>query len=168
MPILNLNNTHFTPKEQEKINALLAQLEEVIAPKAVNLSGGERQRYGSISEQNKLFVNKVLDYARTQPSLCSPDVDWDEFNNDASSRIFLETLIARIYNIAKGLDNAKTLHDYDNFQAALSDYAYTVYKAGTASPGFETKRKDLKQFFQRSKPQPETKEDNQTTETENR
>ena len=45
------------------------------------------------------------------------------------------------------LKNAKILHDYDNYQAALTDYAYTSFMAGTATPGYETKMNDIKQFF---------------------
>jgi flavodoxin len=53
-------------------------------------------------------------------------------------------------NLLTGINNAKTLHDYDNYQAALDDYAYTNYKTGTSAPGYEAKQKDLKQFFSRT------------------
>ncbi len=96
-----------------------------------------------------MFVNKVYDYARTQPSLKSPDVEWDEFFADIESRNFTETLMARLEKLTMGVRNAKTLHDYDNFQASLDDYAYTNYKAGTSATGYEKKLIDLKQFFQR-------------------
>ncbi|WP_251832286.1 hypothetical protein [Kaistella pullorum] len=45
--------------------------------------------------------------------------------------------------------NAKILHDYDNYQTTLEDYAYTSYKAGSQAPGYETKMTELKQFFSR-------------------
>ena len=72
---------------------------------------------------------------------------WEEFKKDYSSRTNLEAIIARLDNLSTKIKNAKILHDYDNYQAALTDYAYTTYKAGTASPGYETKQNDLKQFF---------------------
>ena len=55
-----------------------------------------------------------------------------------------------LQKIIDGLNNAKTLFDFDNYQAALDDYAYTVYKARTATPGFENKQKEIKQFFSRT------------------
>ncbi|WP_449401332.1 hypothetical protein [Chryseobacterium wanjuense] len=82
--------------------------------------------------------------------MSAPEVDWEEFNRDQTSRQNLESMIARLDNLITRLTNAKTLHDYDNYQAALTDYAYTAYKAGTASPGFENKQNDLKQFFVKS------------------
>ncbi len=149
MALSNLNNVHLSAEEKTQIQDLVSQLEEALASKIINLTAEDRQRYGSISEQNKLFVNKVYDYAKAQPNLKSPDVEWDEFFADIESRNFTETLMARLEKLTTGVRNAKILHDYDNFQASLDDYAYTSYKAGTSATGYETKLKDLKQFFQR-------------------
>ncbi|WP_282125585.1 hypothetical protein [Marinifilum flexuosum] len=156
----NLNSTHLSAEQIETINTNLGSLETTLSMIVSNLTGDERRKYGSISEQNKLLVNKVNDYAINQPALKSPDVDWDEFTKDFNSRTVLEGLIARLENLLTGINNAKTLHDYDNYQAALDDYAYANYKTGTSSPGFEAKQKELKQFFIRTK----KADENQTSE----
>ena len=93
---------------------------------------------------------------KSQPALSSSDVDWEEFENDYSSRKNLEAFITRLDSLSTKLKNAKILHDYDNYQAALTDYAYTNYKAGTASPGFETKLNETKQFFGKTSKTTET------------
>jgi hypothetical protein len=147
----NLNSTHLSAEQIETINTNLGSLETTLSIIVSNLSGDERRKYGSISEQNKLLVNKVNDYAINQPALKSPDVDWDEFAKDFNSRTVLEGIIARLENLLKGVSNSKTLHDYDNYQASLDDYAYTNYKVGTSASGFESKRNELKQFFSRTK-----------------
>ena len=77
----------------------------------------------------------------------SPQVEWHEFDKDFASRNILENLIARLENVTTRLKNAKILHDYDNHQAALTDYAYTSFMAGTATPDYETKMNYIKQFF---------------------
>ena len=59
----------------------------------------------------------------------------------------MESFINRLDALVTKLKNAKILHDYDNFQAALVDYAYTNFMAGTGADGFENKQKELKQFF---------------------
>ena len=146
----NLNDTHLSTEQIQSANTSLGDLETTLAVVVSNLNSDERRKYGSISEQNKLFVNKVNDYAINQPTLKSPDVDWDEFTKDFNSRTVLEGIIARLENLLTGVSNAKTLHDYDNYQAALDDYAYTNYKTGTAAPGYEAKQKDLRQFFSRT------------------
>ena len=150
MAITNLNNTHLTATQLTDAQDALTQLETALQVINVNLSSEDRQKYGSINEQNKLFVNKVYDFNESQPTLSSPDVDWEEFNRDFISRTNLEAIIARLDSLSTKLNNAKILHDYDNYQAALTDYAYTNYKAGTASPGFETKVNETKQFFSKT------------------
>ena len=150
MAITNLNNTHLTAAQLTDAQDALTQLETALQVINVNLSSEDRQKYGSINEQNKLFVNKVYDFNESQPTLSSPDVDWEEFNRDFTSRTNLEAIIARLDSLSTKLKNAKILHDYDNYQAALTDYAYTNYKAGTASPGFETKVNETKQFFSKT------------------
>ena len=110
---------------------------------------------------SKLLVNKVMDYHNNQPALQTPHIDWVEFSNDNTSRANLESMIARLESLTTRLKNAKILHDYDNYQAALADYAYTSFMAGTGTVGYETKMNDLKQFFGR------TSSGSQNTPTEN-
>ena len=62
----------------------------------------------------------------------------------------MENIISRLESIVTKLNNAKTLHDYDNYQVALTDYAYTNFMAGTGADGYETKMNDLKQFFMKT------------------
>ena len=150
MPFENLNPVHYTAAEKTETATNLAALETLLSAKFRNLSPDERQKYGSINEQNKLIVNKVLDYRNNQPALSSADVDWVEFQNDFDSRAFIQATISRLQNIIDGLNNNKILHDYDNYQAALTDYSYSQYKASTKAAGFETKVAEIAQFFNRT------------------
>jgi len=127
----------------------MTALETALATLNVTLTPQERQTYGSVNEQNKLLVNKVWDYRRDAPTLSVPDVDWEEFESDYQSRLLLESLSNRLGALQERVKNAKILHDYDNYQTALEDYAYTSYKAGSQAPGYETKMIELKQFFSR-------------------
>jgi len=150
MPFENLNNVHYTAAEKTAAATALTDLETALTAKFRNLSPDERKKYGSINEQNKLIVNKILDYRNNQPGLSSSDVDWVEFQNDFDSRAFIQATISRLQSIIDGLDNNKILHDYDNYQAALTDYGYSQYKAGTKTAGYETKVNELSQFFNRT------------------
>lgn len=151
MPIDNLSAQHFTLAEKQGFLTSLDAMEKQVASKLKNLTPDERSRYGSINEQNKLFVNKVKDYRATSPSLCSPDIDWAEFQNDMDSRDFLQNAIARLESLLQSIKNNKILHDYDCYQVALTEYEYSKYRLGTKSTGFEVKVNELAQFFTRSK-----------------
>lgn len=150
MALTNLNNNHLSATNVTAAKNALTQLETALASINATLTADDRQKYGSINEQNKLFVNKVYDYNQNQPALSTTQVTWAEFNNDYNSRLNMENFIVRLESLITKLKNAKILHDYDNFQAALVDYAYTNFMAGTGAPGYETKQNELKQFFSKT------------------
>ena len=152
MPFYDLLQQHITSDELSAIDQSLDSLEKVLEIRKRNLTPAERQRFGSINETNKLFVNKVYDYSRTQPGMCSPDVDWKEFNADYQDRVSIETRLTRLKSLVEILENNKILHDFDNFQNALVDYSYTQYKKDTEAAGYVTKYSELKQFFPRTAP----------------
>ena len=147
MPFNNLSNVHFAPADKTTVNNTLTALENALAPKIANLTAEERQKYGSVNEQNKLVINKVKDYRSNHASMSSPDVDWTEFAADYDSREVIAGVISRLETLLEGLNAAKILHDHDNMSAALMDYEYAKYKAGTNTPGYETKVNEIKQFF---------------------
>lgn len=147
MAIHNLMTQHLTDEQVQAINEALVQLEKAFEPLQIHLTPEERHRYGRVNEQNKLFINKVNDFATTQPNLNSPDVDWDEFSRDFKSRATLEGFINRLNALTTRATNSKILHDYDNYQESLADYAYTSFRVNSRGVGFEDKHKELKQFF---------------------
>lgn len=147
MPFNNLENRHFTDAERTTINGLLTQLEAAFADKTANLTPEERRKYGSVNEQNKLIINKVKDFRDNQPALSSADVDWVEFAADYADRNYKQAVIARLATLADGLTNSKILQDYDNYQAALTDYDYSKYKASANAQGFGQKVAEIAQFF---------------------
>ena len=150
MPFENLSTVHYTTAQKTATLEAITALEVALASNFKNLTAEERRKYGSINEQNKLIVNKALAYRTNQPNLSSADVDWEEFQNDFDSRTFIEATITRLQAVLEGLNNNKILHDFDNYQAALTDYGYSQYKAGTKAAGFETKVTEMAQFFNRT------------------
>ncbi|MFM1876424.1 MAG: hypothetical protein RL266_2161 [Bacteroidota bacterium] len=141
-------NNHVPDPDKTQAGTLMDQLEALLQPYLRNLSPEENTQVGFISENNKLFVNKVKDYHSAQPALDSPDVDWTEWEADYDSRQFLELGALRLEALAKAMTETRRLHDYDNYQNALIDYSYAKYKDGT-SPGlgYDTKVEQLGQFF---------------------
>jgi patatin-like phospholipase/acyl hydrolase len=148
MPFTNLNSDHFSPEEQEQINKGWGLIMQVLQKKTRNLSPEERKTYGSISEENKLIVQKVLDYQRNQPHLSSPDIDFKELQADWNDRTLLSGLMSKMAEGITIANNIRITHDYDAFQNARIDYNYTKYKMDTdPGAGFETKYNDLLYFF---------------------
>ncbi len=151
MSVNNLNNNHLTEPEINAILNALNDLERAMEPLNINLTPEDRNKYGRVDEQNKLFINKVHDFATQQTNLRTMDVDWDEFEKDFKSRAVLENIISRLNNLSIRANNSKIFHDFDNYQDALADYAYTQFRANSKIVGFEDKYNELRQFFAKSK-----------------
>ena len=150
MALHNLGKDHLDAATMQALTALVSDLEQTLDGKVTDLSPEDRQTYGSIGEQNKLLVNKVVDYRQNQPQHSAPEVDWTEFEADYASRKFWENLILRLSTIIRQAESTKILHDYDNYQDALTDYAYSQYRAERNIPGAADKVTELKQFFNRT------------------
>ena len=150
MPLKDLIQNQLTVADTDAIAKALTDIENAIKAKTVNLTPDERQKYGSINEQNKLFVNKVNDLHSSQPQFDSSKVDWPEFENDFAIRSNLEKIMLRMKSIVEQLDDTKILHDNDNYQQALSQYSYISYLANENEPGITTLKEELAQFFPRS------------------
>jgi protein tyrosine/serine phosphatase len=150
MSLRNKMKTLLTQEDRDAIDEHIQAIEEILEGKLASLDGEERVRFGRINEKNKLLVNKVYDIHKGQPNLSSPDVDWDEFESDYKARIYLETRISRFSGIIYKMESTKILHDNDNYEDSLKDYAYSKYKNDTNEPGFYTKVSELKQFFART------------------
>ena len=147
MPLDNLGRLHLTTVQKTNVTTALTTVETILLSVTQNLTAEERQRYGSINETNKLLVNKVRDYYQTQPTLASTDIDWTEYEADYQDRTFADVNEKRLFTILRLLTDFKIVHDFDNYQAALTDYDYSKYKASTKTPGFTEKVTDIKALF---------------------
>jgi len=147
MPIDNLGRLHLDGAKKTAITGAFDIIEATLLTVTQNLSSEERSRYGSVNETNKLLINNIRDYNITQRSLSSNDVDWEEFEADYQDRIFADTNEKRLHNILRMLTDFKIAHDFDNYQAALTDYQFSKYKANTKTPGFTEKVADIRQLF---------------------
>lgn len=66
--IQNLNNTHISDESDKKITDALAALDAELKSYLVNLTAEERKKYGSVNEQNKLFIIRYVCIAPDRPS----------------------------------------------------------------------------------------------------
>lgn len=148
MPIDNLGKNHFTAAEKQQLDAAIASILSIVAPKTYNLSSKERTKYGKVGEQKKLLINKVKEMHDSQPSLASPDVDWSEFDADYTTRAYSEMKHLQLQSAAQMLLNIRILHDRDNFNDALRDYQHAGYKNRFGNQhGYSSKVEELKVFF---------------------
>lgn len=150
MPLKDLILSHFDANERSTVMQLLQQVRNILEPKLVQLSAEDRQRYGSIGEENKKLVNKVKDLLEDDPSTAPTEVDWQEFLLDYQDRRFLESVKIFMQTLGLEIDSTKILHDYDNYQNALTYYRFQAYRASNGVLNAAGKVEELKQFFPRT------------------
>lgn len=147
----------FTDDEMATFRTAIATAKAIIASKFVNLEPKDRTKYGSISEQNKLIINKVWDYHVNMPHLSNTDIDWDEYKAQNNTRTNFTNVIALLGEIKELCNDPRILVDYSLFGLARQDYKWTKYKAeddGGSGSGYEEKYNDLKQFFEHDSAEP--------------
>ncbi|MFK8269702.1 hypothetical protein [Capnocytophaga stomatis] len=151
MAFENLIQVSFTDEELSKLDAALQSIETVLKGKTVNLTPDERRQYGSIAEQNKLFVNKCKELMEQYPQYVPSFLDKEEYDRDFQARTQIETRLQRLENLAEQLSDTKVLLDHDNYFNSLSFYRHIRFLSKENIPGIKSIWEALSQFFKSGK-----------------
>lgn len=143
----NLASVVFTNEELQKLDEALQSIENVLKGKTYNLTSDERKQYGSIAEQNKLFVNKCKELMEEYPQFVPSFLDKDEFNRDYQSRQQIEIRLIRLNTLTEQLSDTKVLLDNDNYYNSITFYRNLKFLSSQNIPGIKTLYEQLKQFF---------------------
>ncbi|ATA74025.1 hypothetical protein CAPN010_04340 [Capnocytophaga cynodegmi] len=143
----NLASVVFTAEELQKLDEALQNIENVLKGKTFNLTPDERRQYGSIAEQNKLFVNKCKEFMEQYPQFVPSFLDKEEFDRDYQARQQIETRLIRLKTITEQLSDTKVLLDNDNYFNSITFYRNVKFLSGQNVPGIKTLYEQLKQFF---------------------
>ncbi|AYZ13076.1 hypothetical protein EGY05_14545 [Chryseobacterium arthrosphaerae] len=147
MALDNLISLSFTTEELSKLDQALQTIGTVLSGKTINLTPEERQQYGSIAEQNKLFVNKVKTYMEQYPQYVPNFLDKAEFDKDYLGREQVEQRFQRMSSLTEQLSDTKVLLDHDNYHNAITFYRNLKFLSGENVPGTNVIYEDMKQFF---------------------
>ena len=143
----NLASVVFTAEELQKLDEALQNIENVLKGKTFNLTPDERRQYGSIAEQNKLFVNKCKEFMEQYPQFVPSFLDKEEFDRDYQARQQIENRLIRLKTITEQLSDTKVLLDNDNYFNSITFYRNVKFLSGQNVPGIKTLYEQLKQFF---------------------
>ena len=147
MALENLISVAFTEAELTQLDQAISSIETVLQGKTINLTPEHRQQYGSIAEQNKLFVNKAKSYMEQYPQFVPPFLDKAEYDRDYAARQQLESRMQRLSSVTEQLSDTKILLDFDNYHNSITFYRNMKYLSGENVPGTNVIYDDMKQFF---------------------
>ncbi|MDR6489139.1 hypothetical protein J2799_003678 [Chryseobacterium vietnamense] len=147
MALDNLISLSFTAEELTKLDQALQTIDTVLSGKTINLTPEERQQYGSIAEQNKLFVNKAKIYMEQYAQYVPNFLDKTEFDKGYIAREQIEQRLQQLDSLTEQLSDTKVLLDHDNYHNAISFYRSIRYLSEENVPGTNVIYDDMKQFF---------------------
>lgn len=147
MALENLISVEFSNAELTKLDDAISIIESVLIGKTINLTPEQRQQYGSIAEQNKLFVNKAKGYMEQYPQYVPPFLDKAEYDKDYSARQQMESRMQRLNSLTEQFSDTKILLDFDNYHNSLTFYRNVKYLSSENVPGTNVIYDDMKQFF---------------------
>lgn len=150
MAFENLVQLSFTEEELTKVDASLAEIEKILKGKTHQLTPQERRQYGSIAEQNKLFVNKAKQLMEQYPEYVPNFLDKAEFDEDYLAREQIGRRLQKLKNLVEQLSDTKVLLDHDNYFNALSFYRNVKYLSRENIPGIKSIYDEMNQFFVKS------------------
>ena len=152
MALENLISVAFTEAELTQLDQAIANVETLLQGKTINLTPEQRQQYGSIAEQNKLFVNKAKSYMEQYPQFVPPFLDKAEYDRDYAARQQLESRLQKLASVTEQLSDTKILLDFDNYHNSITFYRNMRYLSGENVPGTNVIYDDMKQFFVSANP----------------
>lgn len=147
MALENLISVEFSNAELTKLDDAISMIESVLLGKTINLTPEQRQQYGSIAEQNKLFVNKAKAYMEQYSQYVPPFLDKAEYDKDYIARQQMESRMQRLNSLIEQFSDTKILLDFDNYHNSLTFYRNVKYLSSENVPGTNVIYDDMKQFF---------------------
>ena len=162
MALENVISVAFTEAELTQLDQAISSIETVLQGKTINLTPEQRQQYGSIAEQNKLFVNKAKSYMEQYPQFVPLFLDKAEYDRDYAARQQLESRMQRLSSVTEQLSDTKILLDFDNYHNSITFYRNMKYLSGENVPGTNVIYDDMKQFFVTTSTTPTPPTENQS------
>lgn len=151
MEVIQLTFSFISEEKKQLAQQAGATLQDIVGSNTENVSAQTRQRIGSINEQAKLGVNKMMDIHQNMPGTDCPDLNYRMLTDHFHAARFWELTRKRAESIAEQAGDQEMLHEYTLYQSLLVYYNFVKYKRKTNAPGpWDMVYRELKQFLGRS------------------
>lgn len=144
----------FTDEEKAKINKAVQDLNGVFATKLIALSNEDKKRLYKVSDDAIPFIEKVAQYAVSNPEFVPVYLDAGEFTKDFTAFTELRGFGRLLLPIASNMEDTAMLAGSEADEFARMYYAAVAQAAKLGVPGAQAIYEDLRTRFeaQRAKP----------------
>jgi hypothetical protein len=140
-----------TDAEIKTINDAIQILADKLQPILIALEAGDKKNLAKIGEKSISFVDKVTQYAKTNPEFLPPFINADELKKDFEAFTVLNNFLRPLNQITKNLDDTATLCGSEAILAALGYYNSVGQAKKMGVPNAATIYEDLSQRFEAQK-----------------
>ena len=143
----NLVSIKITPEDLDKINAAVAELNNTLKPLLVSLTPDERREIPKMGDGTAPFVEKVMDYAKSNPEFAPPYMDVPEMEVDLNAVQALTTVYRPLLQLMHQLDDSIMLSGSEAYVASLAYYNSVKIGSRMNVPNAKAIYDDLKKRF---------------------
>lgn len=146
---INLISGEITAQQMERFDALVTELETLLATVLVGLAPDDRRNFGMMGERARIFAGHAQSLVRTHRPLFPATLDSAEFDRDLALYDAALRMQRRLTPLYEKIGDTALAAGYDAYQQALDVYAFA--KVATPNAGVGELVKEMRQLFKRTR-----------------
>lgn len=143
----NVLSIQIPESDVRQVTEYLNKIQEILKPYLIALSPDERRQLLKMGDKTVPFVDKTLDYVKSNPEFVPIYMDVKEFEKDAVTVKNLITMLNPTIQIEQGLKDTEMLAGSEAYTAALIYYNSVKQAAKNNVPNAAAIYDDLSQRF---------------------
>ena len=143
----NLVSFQIADKDLEEVKGAIATLKSKLLPNLKTLTPEERREMPKMGDKSTAFVQKTLEYCKSNPELCPQFLDVDALGVDVKAVETIRTIYQPLLQIVESLDDTMVLSGSEAYNGSLMFYNSVKIGAKTNIPGAGTIYDDLSARF---------------------
>lgn len=154
--INNKISLDITSAQKTAVNNARIALADAVQPFEIQVDKEEVKALAKLGDGRIPFVEKVSQYAVTDPQFLPPFADVPEFNLDFKTFNDVGEMVRPLQQIVDNLQNTKMVSGSEAYHFARNYYLSVQYHAKLGVPGAQTIYNDLRPLFEAKNTTPET------------
>lgn len=148
MPAENLISIKIKPEELSQVMEALQKVDNILKPYIIALTVAERKAYPKMSDKTYPFVEKVLDYSKTNSEFVPNFLNVPEMAIDFQAVMDLQSVFRVLEQIYQNVSDTMLLAGSEAYLAALTYYNTVKQGAKMNVPNAKAIHEDLRKRFE--------------------
>ena len=153
--INNKISLDITSAQKTAVNEATEALASATKPFEIQVDKEEVKALAKLGDGRIPFVEKVSQYAVTDPQFLPPFADVPEFNKDFKTFKDTREMVRPMKQIVDNVENVKMVSGSEAYQFSLNFYKNVQHQAKMGVPGAQTIYDDLRPLFEAKNTTPE-------------